>query len=66
MPPTCNSTLPGTPGLAASWTLGIVEAFPQALGASGMHSEFARFFHLGQDGVHFTAGIGPGRWGRCS
>lgn len=66
MPPASNSTIPGTPGLAAPWALGIVEAFPQALGASGMHSKFARFFNLGQDGVHPTVGIGPGWWGRCS
>ena len=56
----CNPTFPRTPRFVASWTLGIVESFPQTLGASRLHSKLARLFDFGQDRVHSRAGIGPG------
>lgn len=48
----CNSTFPGAPHLVASWALGKVESFPQALGASRTHSKLACFFHFSQYRVH--------------
>ena len=35
-----------TPRLVASGTLGVVESFPRAPGASRMHSELARLFYI--------------------